>query len=67
MSKNKNNINNNKNVEFGMETDVNQVMQQNQKAEAKKQQASGAFANSGLQKQSTSRMPNSGWKQTLTK
>ena len=53
MSKNKNNINN-KNVEFGMETDVNQVKQQNQKAEAKKQQASGLFANSALQKQSSS-------------
>ncbi|MFL0582448.1 gamma-type small acid-soluble spore protein, partial [Solibacillus silvestris] len=53
MSKNKN-INNKNNAEFGMETDVNQVMQQNQKAEAKKQQASGAFANSGLQKKPNS-------------
>ena len=31
------------NAEFGMETDVNQVKQQNQQAEAKKQQASGSF------------------------
>lgn len=53
MSKNKNNINN-KNVEFGMETDVNQVKRQNQQAEAKKQQSSGLFANSGLQKKLSS-------------
>lgn len=32
------------NAEFGMETDVSQVKQQNQQAEAKKQQTSGLFA-----------------------
>ena len=32
------------NAEFGMETDINQVRQQNQQAEAKKQQASGRFS-----------------------
>ena len=32
------------NAEFGMETNVNQVKQQNQQAEAKKQQTSGLFA-----------------------
>ncbi|MGN7476689.1 gamma-type small acid-soluble spore protein, partial [Solibacillus silvestris] len=43
-------FNNKKNAEFGMETDVNQVIKQNQKAEAKKQLASGLFANNGFQK-----------------
>ena len=40
----KNKKNRNFNAEFGTETDVNQVKQQNQQAEAKKQQASGSFA-----------------------
>lgn len=33
------------NMEFGKDTDVNEIMQEVQKAEAKKQQASGPFAN----------------------
>ena len=37
------------NTEFGSETDVNQVKQQIQQAEAKKQQASGLFANNRYQ------------------
>lgn len=40
---NNNNYKQKMNAEFGMETDVNQVRQQNQQAEAKKQQASGSF------------------------
>lgn len=36
---------NSMNEEFGSETDINQVRQQVQQAEAKKQQASGTFAN----------------------
>ena len=35
-------------VEFGSETDVNQVKQQLQQAEAKKQQASGSLANNAF-------------------
>lgn len=46
----KNNYNNQSmnqkmNAEFGSDTDVNQVKQQIQQAEMKKQQASGIFAN----------------------
>lgn len=41
------------NAEFGMETDVNQVKQQNQQAEAKKQLASGTFANASQQNSSS--------------
>ena len=33
------------NAEFGSDTDINQVKQQIQQAEAKKQQASGIFGN----------------------
>ena len=37
------------NAEFGMESDVNHVKQQNQQAEAKKQQASGLFGKNRFQ------------------
>ncbi|WP_332650097.1 gamma-type small acid-soluble spore protein [Lysinibacillus sp. 54212] len=51
----KNNQNNqNTNAEFGYETDVNQVKQQIQQAEAKKQQASGSFNKNGKQKMPSS-------------
>ena len=46
MDNNKNNNFKQKmNAEFGSDTDVNQVKQQVQQAEAKKQQASGSFKN----------------------
>lgn len=43
------NNNQNMNAEFGMETDINHVKQQNQQAEAKKQLASGTFTNASQQ------------------
>lgn len=43
------------NTEFGKESDVNEIMQEVQQAEAKKQQASGPFANN-RQKQTASSM-----------
>lgn len=42
---NQNAMNPNAQAEFGSETDVNQVKQQNQQAEAGKANASGPFAN----------------------
>lgn len=44
MKNNNQNFKQKMNTEFGSETDVNQVKQQIQQAEAKKQQASGSFA-----------------------
>lgn len=41
------------NTEFGSETDVNEVKQQIQKAEAKKHQASGSLAHNSNQKTSS--------------
>ena len=37
------------NTEFGRDTDVNQIKQQNQQAEAKKQRASGLFSSNRFQ------------------
>ncbi len=37
------------NVEFGSDTDVNEVKQRIQQAEAKKHQASGKFANNSFE------------------
>ena len=37
------------NTEFGSDTDLNQVKQQNQQAEAKKQRASGLFSSNFFQ------------------
>lgn len=39
---------NNRNANFGRETNVNEVKRQNQQAEMKKQQASGIFASNGF-------------------
>ena len=41
------------NTEFGSETDVNHVKQQNQQAEARKHQASSSFSTSGYQQNSS--------------
>ena len=49
MTNNNQNFKSKMNTEFGSETDVNEVKQQIQQAEAKKQQASGKFANNGFQ------------------
>lgn len=37
------------NTEFGRDTDVNEIKQQNQQAEAKKQRASGLFSSNRFQ------------------